>query len=176
MEGGLDPQRGFEQKEPELDIPPLLYEGVQIEATFPKSIMFELAYTVGPSSQPSFTESPHIETSPHQTSHAPDHASWMDLSTQISSLGTRMEELVVVSDTQFYSMEDCMNQYQTSFTSQFEYMHKRFKRKEDRMDQQQTAFDHLQQRIERIESCQESQHEEMMAYLRFVFPLSPPQP
>ena len=28
MEGGLDPHRGFEHKEPELDIPPLLSEGV----------------------------------------------------------------------------------------------------------------------------------------------------
>ncbi|RVW88445.1 hypothetical protein CK203_043886 [Vitis vinifera] len=62
------------------------------------------------------------ETSPHQTPHAPDHAPWMDLSAQISSLGTRMEELVVVSDTRFYSMEDHMDQYKTGFTSQFEYM------------------------------------------------------
>ncbi|KAL6332396.1 hypothetical protein AAG906_004971 [Vitis piasezkii] len=37
----------------------------------------------------------------------------------------------------------------------------------------QTIFEHLQQSIERIESRQESQHEEMMAYLCFVFP--PPQ-
>ena len=69
-----------------------------------------------------------------------------------------------------------MDEYQTSFTSQFEYLQQIFERMEDRMDQQQATFDHLQQRIERIESCQESQHEEMMAYLRFVFPLSPPQP
>ena len=41
----------------------------------------------------------------------PDHAPWMDLSTQISSLGTRMEEFAIVSDTQFYSMEDRMDQY-----------------------------------------------------------------
>ncbi|RVW59735.1 hypothetical protein CK203_100240 [Vitis vinifera] len=61
--------------------------------------------------------------------HALDHASWMDLSAQISSLDTRMEELAV-----------------------------------------QAIFEHLQQRIERIESRQESQHEEMMAYLRSVFP------
>ena len=44
------------------------------------------------------------------------------------------------------------------------------------MDQQQTAFEHLQQKIKHIESLQESQHEEMMAYLRSVFPLSPHQP
>ena len=45
-----------------------------------------------------------------------------------------------------------------------------------RMDQQQATFDHLQQRIDRIESRQESQYEEMMAYLRSVFPPPPPQP
>ena len=66
-----------------------------------------------------------------------------------------MEELVVVHDTRFYSMEDRIDQYQVGFTSQFE---------------------HLIQRIERFKSCQESQHEEMMAYLRSVFPPPPPQP
>ena len=44
------------------------------------------------------------------------------------------------------------------------------------MDQQQATFDHLWQRIDRIESRQESQHEEMMTYLRSVFPPPPPQP
>ncbi|RVW92753.1 hypothetical protein CK203_042620 [Vitis vinifera] len=100
-------------------------------------------YTTRPYSQPSFTESPHTEPSPHQAPHVLDHAPWMDLSTQISSIGTRMEELVVVSDTRFYSMEDHMDQYQTGFTSQFEYLQQRFERMEDRMNQQQTAFDHL---------------------------------
>ena len=89
------------------------------------------------------SEPSHTETSPHQTPHAPDHAPWMDLSAQISSLGTRMEELVVVSDTRFYSMEDHMDQYKTGFTSQFEYMQQRFERMKDRMDQQQTVFKHL---------------------------------
>ena len=176
MEGGLDPQKGFKQREPELEIPPLQSEGVQFEATFSKPMVFELTYTVGPSSQPSFTKPPHIKTSPHQAPHAPDHAPWMDLSTQISSLGTRIEGLVIVSDTRFYSIEDRMDEYQTSFTSQFEYLQQIFERMEDRMDQQQATFDHLQQRIERIESRQESQHEEMMAYLRSVFPPPPFQP
>ena len=63
-----------------------------------------------------------------------------------------MEELAVVSDTRFYSMEDRMDQYQTDFTSQFEYLQQRFERMEDHMDQQQATFDHLQYRIERIES------------------------
>ena len=98
----------------------------------------------------------------------------MDLSTQISSLGTRMEELTVVDDTRFYSMEDRMDSYQTGFTSQFEHLQQRFKSIEERMDQQQTIFEHFQQMIERIESRHKSQHEEMMAYLRSVFPL--PQP
>ena len=66
-----------------------------------------------------------------------------------------MEELVVVHDTRFYSVEDHIDQYQAGFTSQFE---------------------QLAQRIERLESRQESQHEEMMAYLRSVFPPPPPQP
>ena len=63
--------------------------------------MSEPTYTTGPSTQPSFPKPPHAKIPPHD----PNHAPWMDLSAQISSLGTRMEELVVVSDTQFYSME-----------------------------------------------------------------------
>ena len=172
MEGGLDLQRGFEQKEPELDIPPLQSQGVQFEATFFK-LMSELTYTARPSSQPSFTEPPHTETSPHQTPHTPDHAPLMDLSAQINSFDTRMEELAIISDTRFYSMEDRMDQYQTDFNFQFEYMHQRFERMEDHMNQQQAAFDHLQQRIKRIESRQESQHEEIMAYQCSVFPHPP---
>ena len=46
-----------------------------------------------------------------------------------------MEELAIVSDTRFYSMEDLMDQYQTGFTSQFEYLQQRFERMKDRMDQ-----------------------------------------
>ena len=105
--------------------------------------MSELTYTTRPSSQPSFTEPPHTETSPHQASHTPDHASWIDLSAQINSLDTHMEELAIVSDTRFYSMEDRMDQYQTDFTFQFEYMHKIFERMEDHMDQQQATFDNF---------------------------------
>ena len=71
--------------------------------------MFESTYTVGPSSQPSFTEPPHIEIPPHQAPHALDHAPWMDISAHISFLGTRMKELVVVNDTRFYSMKDHMD-------------------------------------------------------------------
>ena len=81
-----------------------------------------------------------------------------------------MEELAVVSDTRFYSMEDCMDQYQTGFTSQFEYLQQRLEHMEHHMDQQQATFEHLQQMIEHIESRQESHHEEMIAYLRSVFP------
>ena len=54
-----------------------------------------------------------------------------------------MEELAVVSDTRFYSMEDLMDQYQTGFTSQFEYLQLRFERMDDRMDQHQVVFEHL---------------------------------
>ena len=45
-----------------------------------------------------------------------------------------MEELIVVSDTQFYSIEDRMDQYQTGFTYQFEYLQQRFERMKDCMD------------------------------------------
>ena len=119
MDGGVDPQSGYQQREPELDIPPLQSKGVQFETIFSESMMFEPTYTVGPSTQSSFTkpssglaftEPPHTEIPPHQETLAPDHALWMDLSAQISSLGTPMEELSVVSDTQFYSMEDLIEQ------------------------------------------------------------------
>ena len=152
MEGGLDPQRDFEQSGPECDIPPPLQtEGVQFEASFPEPMISKSAYTAGPS-ESFFIEPSHVEI-PFQAPHAPDHAPWMDLSTQISSLGTRMEELAVVNDTRFYSMEDCIDQYQTGFTSHFEHLEQRLGRFEERMDQQ---------------------HEEMMAYLRSVFPPPPP--
>ena len=44
-----------------------------------------------------------------------------------------MEELVVVSDTWFYSMKDRMDQYQSGFTSRFECI-------EDRIDHYQAVF------------------------------------
>ena len=138
--------------------------------------MSKSTYTSGPSSQPSFTEPPHTEIPPHQTPHAPDHAPWMDLSTQISSLDTHMEKLAIVNDTRFYSIEYCMDQYKTGFTTQFEYLQQRFEHMEARMDQHQAEFEHFQQRIEHIEGCQKSQHKEMMAYRRSVFPPPPPQP
>ena len=154
MEGGLNPQRDFEQRGPELDIPPPPQsEGIQFEATFSEPMMFELTYTAGPSSQPSFIELSHTEI-PSQTPHTPDHAPWMDLSAQINSLSTHMEKLAIIGDTRFYSMDDCIDQYQTGFTSQFEHLQQRFERIEKRMDQQQTTFEHLQQSIEHIESRQ----------------------
>ncbi|RVW12894.1 hypothetical protein CK203_106964 [Vitis vinifera] len=53
---------------------------------------------------------------------------WMDVSAQISSLGTRMEELALVSDTRFYSMKDHIDQYQTGFTFCFEHFQQIFER------------------------------------------------
>ena len=47
-----------------------------------------------------------------------------------------MEELAVVDDTRFYSMEDLMDSYQTGFTSQFEHLQQIFESIEERMDQQ----------------------------------------
>ncbi|RVW58346.1 hypothetical protein CK203_113623 [Vitis vinifera] len=98
---------------------------------------------VGPSSQPSFTELPHTEL-PSQAPHVLDHAPWMDVSAQISSLGTHIEELTLIFE--------CI---------------------EERMDQQQATFEHLQQSIDHIESRQASQHEEMMAYLALCFLSTP---
>ena len=137
--------------------------------------MTEPSYTTGSSSQPSFIELPHTKL-PSQALHASDHVSWMDVSTQINSLGTRMEELALVHDARFYSMEKHIDQHQTDFISRFEHFQQRFELIEERMDQQQATFEHLQQSIDRIESRQASQHEEMMAYLCSVFPPPPPQP
>ena len=111
-------------------------EGVQVEATFSEPMMFEPTYTIGPSSHPSFTKIPHTKIPFYQVPHTPNHAPWMDLSAQINSLGTLMEELAVVSDTRFYSMEDRIDQYQTGFTTQFKHLQQRFERTEDSMDQQ----------------------------------------
>ena len=87
-----------------------------------------------------------------------------------------MEELALVHDSRFYSMEEHLDQYQTGVTSRFDHFQQHFERIEERIDQQQATFDHLEQRMDRIESRQASQHEEMMAYLRSVFPPPPPQP
>ena len=105
-------------------------------------MMTESSYTAGPSSQPSFTKLPHTEI-PSQAPHTLDHTLWMDVSAQISSLGTRMEELALVHDSRFYSMEEHMDQYQTRVTSRFDHFQQRFERIEERMDQQQATFEHL---------------------------------
>lgn len=60
-QGGLDPQRG-QQSESELDIYALQAKipsqigGVQFESTFYKPMMIEIAFTDGPSIQPSYTK------------------------------------------------------------------------------------------------------------------------
>ena len=130
MEGGVDPQSGHQQRGPELDIPPLQTKtlsqtrGVQFETTFFKLMMIESTFTDGPYTQPSytkpffsrlaFTDPTHTEIPPPQAPPTPDHAPWMDLSAQIRSLGICIEEIAVVSDTHFYSMEDRMDQYQVA--------------------------------------------------------------
>ncbi|KAL6325905.1 hypothetical protein AAG906_038396 [Vitis piasezkii] len=108
MKDGLDPQRDFEQRGPELDIPPPPQsEGIHVEATFSDHHL------------PSY----HLR---HLTLLIM-HLGWMS---QLRSVPLGL----------------------------------------------QATFEHLQQSIDRIESRQVSQHEEMMAYLRFVFPPPPPQP
>ncbi|RVW80949.1 hypothetical protein CK203_037353 [Vitis vinifera] len=96
-------------------------------------MMAEPSYTSGLSSQPSFIEFPHTEI-PSQAPQAPNHAFWMDVSAQINSLGTRMEEFALVHDTCFYSMEKRIDQYQTGFTSRFQHFRRRFERIDERMD------------------------------------------
>ena len=45
------------------------------------------------------------------------------------------------------------------------------------MEQKITCIeDHMEQRIDHMEDHMECQHEEMMAYLRSMFPLPPHQP
>ncbi|RVW51339.1 hypothetical protein CK203_075500 [Vitis vinifera] len=87
------PAQARGQGQPELDIPPFQSKGVQFEATFSEPMISESTYTVGSSSHPSFTKPSHTETSLHQAPHAPDHAPWMDLSTQISSLALAWRSL-----------------------------------------------------------------------------------
>ena len=92
MEGGVHPQTDFDHREPEFDIPPRQSEGGHIYPTISDAMMTETGYTAGPSGQPSFTEPHHTYTSPGQAPDAPEHAPWMELSAQISSLGTRIEK------------------------------------------------------------------------------------
>ena len=101
--------------------------------------MTKSSYIAGSSSQPSFTELPHTKI----PSHAPDHAPWMDVSAQISSLGTCMEEFALVHESRFYSIEEQLDQYQAGVTSWFDHFQQRFERIEERMDHQQTIFEHL---------------------------------
>ncbi|RVW66572.1 hypothetical protein CK203_064608 [Vitis vinifera] len=110
MEGGLNPQRDFEQRGPKLDIPhPPQLEGIHVEATFSEPMMTKPNFTAGPSFQPSFTELP------SQAPHAPDHAPCGCLrSDQLpwDSYGgacLSMEELALVHDSHFYSMEEHMD-------------------------------------------------------------------
>ncbi|KAL6313403.1 hypothetical protein AAG906_001116 [Vitis piasezkii] len=109
MEGGLDPQRDFEQRGPELDIPP------------PPHRLTRRDHPLSHHSPSFLTQRCHLR---HFTLLIM-HLRWIYL--------LRSTHLAL-----------------------------------------QATFEHLQQSIERIESRQESQHEEMMAYLRSMFP--PPQP
>ena len=57
--GGLDPQSGHQPRGPRLDIFPFQTKilshtgGVKFKPTFSKSMMIELTFTEGPSTQPS---------------------------------------------------------------------------------------------------------------------------
>ena len=56
MEGVVDPQSGYQQREPELDISSLQSEGVQFETTFSESTLSKPTITAGPFTQPSYTK------------------------------------------------------------------------------------------------------------------------
>ena len=95
MKDRVDPQSDYQQREPELVISLLQSDGVQFEATFSKLMMSKSTYTMGLSTQPSFTESSfglaftepsHTEIPHPQAPLTPDHVPWMDLYAQISSL------------------------------------------------------------------------------------------
>ena len=92
MEGGVHPQTDFKHREAEFDIPPRQTEGGHIDPTISDAVMTETGYTAGPSGQPSFTEPHYTHTSPGQAPDAAAHEHWMELSAQITSLGTRIEE------------------------------------------------------------------------------------
>ena len=103
-QGGLDPQSGHQQRGPKLDIPslqteiPSQTEGVQFEFTFYEPMMTQLAFIDGPSTQPlytepsfskpAFTKPTYTEIPQPQAPYTLNHAPWMDLSAQISFLGT----------------------------------------------------------------------------------------
>ncbi|KAL6327841.1 hypothetical protein AAG906_026515 [Vitis piasezkii] len=121
----------------------------------------EAMHTAGTSAQPSSIDPPHAHTSPHEAPYR-----------LISSLGARIEELAIVKDMRFHSMEDRMDHYQTGFTEQFQSMQQRFQSIEDRMDQKQATFAHILRGL----IAGTNKHEDMMAYIRSVFPPAPPKP
>ena len=88
-----------------------------IASTFTKGPSTQTSYIEPSFSRPAFTELTYTEIPQPKAPPVPDHAPRMYLSAQINSLGTHIEELVVVSDTRFYSMKDRMDKYQTRFIS-----------------------------------------------------------
>ena len=165
MEGGVDPQVGLkpqsgQQSELELNIPPFQTEilsqteTVQFKSTFSNLMMTKPAYTKGPStdhapytepdfSRLAYTKPTSTEIPQPQAPSISDYAPWMDLLVKSTPLVLIWRSLQW-SVTRFYSMEDKMDQYQSGFTSQFDY---------------------LQQRMDQMEDRLARQHEEMMAYL-----------
>lgn len=77
-----------------------------IEPAFTEGSFTQPANTKLSYSQPACTEIPQIYAPPTS-----EHAPWVDLLAQISSLRPFMKELVVIGDRRFYSMEDCMDRY-----------------------------------------------------------------
>ncbi|RVW44610.1 hypothetical protein CK203_110055 [Vitis vinifera] len=96
--GRVGPSEWLSAEKAELEYLPLQTESVQFEATFSEPMLSESTFIEVSSTQPSyiepffgpaFTKPTHIDIPPPHAPLAPDHALWMNLSTQISSLGTR---------------------------------------------------------------------------------------
>ena len=88
-----------------------------IASAFTKRPSTQTSYIEPSFSRPALTKLTYTEIPQPKAPPVPDHAPRMCLSAQINSLGTHIEELAVVSDTRFYSMEDRMDKYQTRFIS-----------------------------------------------------------
>ena len=84
---------------------------------------------------------PHAEVPP-----VVDESPLYEVRAKISSLASRIEELVVVEDSHFSSIEARIESYETQLTSQYE---------------------HLQQRVNQFE-------QRVMGFVEYVFPLPPP--
>ena len=146
------------------EYPDIPFQTSQPEQTIPAGETF---------TKPAFTKVPLPPATKFTATHESPQVKqqyWMNLFEKISSLGTQIEKLVLISDHQFYSIEDHMDRYQANFTTQIEQLQRSFT----------TQFKHLQMsfaaQFDQYQAATATYHAEMMAYLGLVFPSTPPQP